>query len=157
MIKSLKALLDEWEDTRALTLSFINDLSEEDFNKKLPRKKLNTISWQVYELTMAQRGFVDSFTTETVKFDDDLMFLESIPKQAILERMAKLDAKLEESLELMDGTEVVSSWGDRENVHKMMAAMISHESMHIGQIIAFCYAIGIEIPEKVVDFLLLEG
>jgi len=35
--------------------------------------------------------------------------------------------------------------------------MIGHENMHVGQIIAFCYATGIEIPESISEPMALEG
>lgn len=37
------------------------------------------------------------------------------------------------------------------------SAMIGHEQMHIGQIVAFCYAIGVQIPEKIVNKMALDG
>jgi len=43
MIESLKALLADWKQTRGITLAFLNELSDSDLDKPLPRKKLNTI------------------------------------------------------------------------------------------------------------------
>jgi len=157
MIESLKALLADWKETRGITLKFVNELSDADLDKKLPRKKLNTIRLHVYELTLGQRGYVDSLTTKIAVFGDEYLNYESRPKQDLLETMAELDAKLEKSLELMDGTESIEFFGEQINVHQLISMMSGHEQMHIGQIIAFCYATGIEIPESIVEHMNLEG
>jgi len=157
MIESLKALLADWKEVRSITLKFINELSDADLDKKLPRKKLNTIRLHAYELTLGQAGFVDSLTTKNIVFGDEYLNYESWPKQDLIKKMAELDAKLDKSLETMDGTETVDFFGNQQNVHQIMSTMIGHEWMHIGQIIAFCYATGIEIPESIVEHLNLEG
>jgi len=71
--------------------------------------------------------------------------------------MEKLDAQLENSLELMDGSESIEFFGEQINVHQMISMLTGHEQMHIGQIIAFCYATGIEIPTSIVEQMALEG
>jgi len=157
MIESLKALLADWKETRSITLAFLNELSDADLDKKLPRKKLNTIRLQAYELTLGQRGFVDSLTTKMVVFGDEYLNYENLPTEVLIERMTKMDAKLEKSLELMDGTEAIDYFGEQRNVHQIISTMTGHENMHIGQIIAFCYATGIEIPQSISESMALEG
>jgi len=157
MIESLKALLAYWKETRKTTLTFINELSDADLDKKLPRKKLNTIRLHMYELTLGQNGFVDALTTKVVVFGDEYLNYESWPKQALIEKMAELDGKLEKSLAIMDGTEIIDFFGEPMNVHQIIVEMIGHEQMHIGQIIAFCYATGIEIPNSISEHMALEG
>ena len=156
MIESLKALLADWSETRSIILGFLDELSDDDLDKKLPRKVLNTIRLQAYELTLFQRDIVDSLTTKTVDFGEEYLY-ENLPKQALIDRMAELDAKLEKSLELMDGTEVIDYYGEQRNVHQIISVMIGHENMHVGQIIAFCYATGIKIPESISEPMALEG
>ena len=157
MIESLKALLADWKETRGITLEFVNELSDADLDKKLPRKVLNTIRLQVFELTVFQNDIVNSLTTKIVNFDPKDYKYESLPKQTLIDRMTKLDAKLEKSLELMDGTEIFEYYGDQRNIHQIISMMIGHEQMHIGQIIAFCYAVGIEIPQSISEPMALEG
>jgi len=156
MIESLKALLADWNETRSIILGFLDELSDADLDKKLPRKVLNTIRLQAFELTLFQRDIVNSLTTKVVDFGEEYQY-ENLPKQALVDRMAELDAKLEKSLELMDGTETIDYFGEQRNVHQIISTMIGHENMHIGQIIAFCYATGIEIPESISEPMALEG
>ena len=157
MIESLNALLTDWKDTRGITLKFLTELSDADLDKKFPRKKLNTIRLHAYELTLGQRGFVDSLTTKVAAFGDEYDNYINLPTQTLVDTMAELDAKFEKSLELMDGTERIDFFGEQINVHQLISMMTGHEQMHIGQIIAFCYATGIEIPESIVEHMNLEG
>ena len=157
MTHSLKALLADWKETRGITLDFVNKLSDEDLDKKLPRKVLNTIRLQAFELTVFQNDIVNSLTTKVVNFDEKDYKYKSLPKQELVEKMAELDDKLEKSLELMDGTEALEYFGEQRNVHQVISMMIGHEQMHIGQIIAFCYATGIEIPKSISEPMALEG
>ena len=156
MVESLKALLADWKETRSIILGFLDELSDADLDKKLPRKKLNTIKLQAEELTIFQEDIVESLTTKVVDFGDEYLY-ENMSKQAIVEKMAKLDAQLEKALESLDGTEIIDYYGEKRNVHQIISLMIGHEYMHVGQIIAFCYATGIEIPESISEPMALEG
>ena len=156
MVESLNALLAEWKETRGIILGFLGSLSDEDLDKKLPRKVLNTIRLQAYELILFQRDIINSLNTKTVEFEEEYLY-KNLPAQDLIERMAELDAKLEKSLELMNGTEIIDYYGQKQNVHQIISMMIGHECMHIGQVIAFCYATGIKIPESISEPMALEG
>jgi len=156
MIESLKALLKDWKETRSITLGFLNELSDANLDKKLPRKKLNTIRLQAYELTLFQRDIVNSLGTDVLEYEEEYIYV-NIPTQSIIEKMAELDTHLEKALESLKGTEVMEYYGQQRNVHQIISMMIGHENMHIGQIIAFCYATGIEIPESISEPMALEG
>jgi len=157
MIASLKALLADWKQTRSITLAFLNELNDADLDKPLPRKKLNTIRLQAYELTLGQKGYVDALTTKAVVFGDEYNNYLSLPKQTLIKTMTELDAQLEKSLAQLNGTETIEFFGEQINVHQMISMMTGHEQMHIGQIIAFCYATGIEIPTAITEQMALEG
>ena len=123
MTKSLKALLAGWNETRSITLLFLNELSNADLDKKLPRKMLNTIKLQAEELTIFQEDIIESLTTKTVDFGDEYLY-ENLSKQAIIEKMAELDARLKKSLEALDGTEMIDYYGEQQNVHQIISMMI---------------------------------
>ena len=156
MVASLQALLADWQETRSVILGFLEELSDADLDKKLPRKVLNTIRLQAYELTLFQRDIVNSFATKEVVFEEEYLY-RNVPTQALIDRMAELDAQLEQALEQLDGTEVIEYYGQQKNVHQIISMMTGHENMHIGQIIAFCYATGIEIPNSIAEPMALEG
>jgi len=156
MTESLKALLEDWKQARSIILGFLEELSDADLDKILPRKVLNTIRLQAYELTLFQRDIVNSLSTCTVDFGTEYIY-ENRPTAEIIERMAELDERLEKALGNMDGTETIDYYSEQQNVHQIISCMIGHENMHIGQIIAFCYATGIEIPESIAEPMALEG
>ena len=70
MTHSLQALLAEWKETRGITLEFINELSNADLDKKLPRKVLNTIRLHAYEVTLFHKDMIESLTTKVCHFDE---------------------------------------------------------------------------------------
>ena len=156
MIRSLKALLESWQETRSIILGFLEELDDADLDRKLPRKVLNTIRLQAFELTLFQRDVVDSLSTKVVDFGEEYIY-ENKPKDEIIKKMAELDEKLESALARMDGTEIIDYYGEKHNVHRVIAMLIGHENMHIGQIIAFCYATGIEMPQSIAEPMALEG
>jgi len=156
MTESIKALLADWKETRSITLEFLNELSDADLDKKLPRKKLNTIRLQAYELTLFQRDIVNSLGTDKLTYEEEYNYV-NMPTHGIIERMAELDTQLEKALESLTGSEIMEYYGEQRNVHQIISMMIGHENMHIGQIIAFCYATGIEIPESISEPMALEG
>jgi len=156
MIESLKALLADWKETRNITLAFLNELSDADLDKELPRKKLNTIRLQAYELTLFQRDIVNSLGTDKLAYEEEYKYI-NMPTKGIIERMGELDTQLEKAFESLTGNEIMEYYGDKRNVHQIISMLIGHESMHIGQIIAFCYATGIDIPASISEEMALEG
>jgi len=156
MIESLKALLEDWKETRSIILGFLEELSDADLDKKLPRIKLNTIRLQAYELTLFQRDIVNSLGTNKLAYEEEYNYV-NMPTHNIIEKMNELDAQLEKALETLSGTEIMEYYGQQRNVHQIVSMMIGHENMHVGQIIAFCYATGIEIPASISEPMALEG
>ena len=156
MVESLKAQLADWKQTRSIILGFLEELSDADLDKILPRKVLNTIRLQAYELTLFQRDIVDALTKRRVDFGTEYIY-ENWETVKIIIRMAELDTEFERILTIMDGTEVIDYFGEQQNVHQIISCMIGHENMHVGQIIAFCYATGIEIPDCIAEPMALEG
>jgi len=53
MVISLKGQLSDWKYGRGIILKFITELNDNDLDKKLPRKELNTIRKQIEELVVS--------------------------------------------------------------------------------------------------------
>lgn len=155
MINSLKGQLADWNYARGLTLKFISELSDAGLDKKLPRKELNTIRLQAEELAMMQENWVNAIATKSMNFDAEPLADKS--KQGLVAKFAELDKKLEESLACFDGSEAIDWFGEEKSIHEHVSSMIGHEMMHIGQIIAFCYATGIYIPDEITETMALDG
>ena len=155
MILSLEAQLADWKYSRGIVLTFISELSDDDLDKKLPRKEWNTIRLQIEELAMIQKDYIDSLTTREMNFN--MAPLKDTSKQGLTERLTELDKELEKILEAFDGNETISWFEEHKNIHEHISAMIGHENMHIGQIVAFCYATGIHIPNTITETMALDG
>lgn len=147
MIDSLKGQLYDWQYGRNIIKGFINELSEADLDKPFPRKNLNSLRKQCVELIQIQSCYVNALNTRKMQFEYDS--ISDTSKLSLLSRMDALDTHLVEYLETFDGSETIDWFGEQWNIHRHISAMIGHEQMHIGQIVAFCYAVGIQIPEEI--------
>ena len=155
MVISLKGLIKEWKYTRGITLKFISELSNDDLDKQLPRKNYNTIRLQVEELARIQSYYVDALTTRKMNFGGNPVHDKT--KNGLNLILAELDEKLENILDVFDGNETIDWHGNQMNIHSHICAMNGHEQMHIGQIIAFCYATEIQIPDSITNIMALDG
>lgn len=155
MIDSLKGQLSDWQYGRGIVKDFINHLSDSDLDKQFPRKNLNSIRKQCEELIQIESCYVEALKTGKIQFE--CKPIEDLSEISLLKKMEVLDASLEENLEKIDGMETIDWFGEHWNVHRHLSAMIGHEQMHIGQIIAFSYAVDIHIPEEIVSKMALDG
>jgi len=155
MISSLNGQLQDWKYARGITLKFISELSDSDLDKQLPRKNYNTIRLHMEELARIQSYYINALTTKAMSFGGNPVQDKS--KQGLIEIMSELDEKLENALNTLSGEESIAWHSRAKNIHEHLSAMISHEMMHIGQIIAFCYATGIHIPDEVTNIMALDG
>ena len=157
MDSAIKGLFEEWQYGRNIIRWFIEELDDSDLDKELPRENLNTIRKQCEELLEVQACYVEGIETGVIEFGDykDETMPGNTSDQKLLERCEKLDSQLESKLEEIEGDVTVEWFGQDKTIHYHLSAMISHESMHIGQIVAFCYATGITIPEKIANIMAL--
>jgi len=156
MLESLKGQLADWKYARSNTVKFLNQLSDEELNKQLPRKTFVTIYEQIAEMAWVQRCFLKAIEAKTLENTDwDIPVYAT--KNELLEQMKQFDLEMEQVLEKCDGTEVVDWFGHCKNINEHVSSMQSHEMMHLGQIIAFCHALGIDIPQDITKAMHLTG
>ena len=156
MIISLKGQLADWKYARANTIRFLEQLSDEDLNKRLPRKTFVTIYEQIVEMAWVQRCFLKAIEQGTLE-NMDWKAPSFATKGELLEQMKQFDADMEQILQKCDGTEEVDWFGDIKNINEHISSLQSHEMMHLGQIIAFCHALDINIPQDVIKSMYLTG
>ena len=102
-----------------------------------------------------QNCYVEALETKQIQFNYEP--LKDVSKDFLISKMEKLDSTLDTQLETFDSSETVNWFGEEWNIHQHISAMIGHEQMHIGQIVAFCYAVNIEIPNSIVKIMALDG
>jgi len=156
MILSLKGQLAEWKYARSNTIRFLKQLTDEELNKQLPRKTFVTIYEQIVEMAWVQRCFIKAIDTKTLD-DMDWTAPTFATKEELLEQMAQFDEKMEQVLEKCNGAEEVDWFGYSKNINEHISSMQSHEMMHLGQIIAFCHALDVNIPQDVTKAMHLTG
>ena len=156
MILSLKGQLAEWKYARGSTILFLKQLTDEELNKPLPRETFVTIYEQIVEMAWVQRCFIKAIDTKTLD-GMDWATPTFATKDELLKQMAQFDEKMEQVLEKCDGTEEIDWFGHSKNINEHISCIQSHEMMHLGQIIAFCHALGINIPQDVTKAMHLTG
>jgi len=156
MILSLKGQLADWKYARGNTIRFLKQLTDEELNKQLPRKTFVTIYEQIVEMVWVQGCFLKAIDTKTLD-GIDWTAPTFTTKDELLEQMAKFDEKMEQALEKCDGSEEVDWFGHNKSINEHISSMQSHEMMHLGQIIAFCHALSINIPQAVTKAMHLTG
>lgn len=159
MNNSLKGLIEEWEYIRGLTKCFIEYLSDADLDKELSRNNLNTIRKQCEELLEVQNCYVKALDTGSINFGgyQDQKLPGDTSKEELLKRCNELDTLLINKIEGLNENETIIWFGEAKTIHAHLAAMIAHESMHVGQMVAFCYSTDIQIPEKIVNNMALSN
>ncbi|MCL2399711.1 MAG: DinB family protein [Defluviitaleaceae bacterium] len=156
MILSLKGQLADWKYARGNTIQFLKQLTDEELNKQLPRKTFVTIYEQIVEMAWVQRCFLKAIDNKTLD-GMDWTAPTFATKDELLEQMAQFDKKMEQILENCNGTEEINWFDHNKNINEHISAMQSHEMMHLGQIIAFCHALDINIPQEVTKSMHLTG
>lgn len=159
MDNSLEGLLEEWQYVRGLTKCFIKKLSNDNLDKKLPRNNLDTIRKQCEELLEVQLCYIEALDTGIIKFEGykDSELPGNTSKNNLLERCDELDSLLINKIKELKEDETISWFGEEKSVQSHLAAMISHESMHLGQIVGFCYATEIQIPKEIIHNMSLSS
>lgn len=147
MIASIKAQLDDWKYGRDILKHFVIELDDISLDKVFPRKDLNSIRKQCEELLQIQSCYIEALKTNSISFN--YTPLDDISKNGLINQMDELDNKMESNLETYTGMETINWFGEEWLINRHLSAMIGHEQMHIGQIIGFCFSIGISIPKYI--------
>ncbi len=159
MNESIESLHQEWLFIRECTKSFINKLSDEELDKILPRKGLNTIRKHFEEMMEVQKDYIMAITNGNMVFNSksDSEVTGKMSKEEILVTMETLDKDLIKVLSEIDTTHKITWFGHEKFIAFHLSALVAHESFHMGQFVAFCYTLDLPIPEYVIKNWALSG
>ncbi|NLU42185.1 MAG: DinB family protein [Firmicutes bacterium] len=159
MDRCFAALLKEWEFIRGCSRSFVSQMSDEDLDRELPRLGLDTLRKHFEEMIDVQNAYTRAIGTGVMEFNliPNSEYGGDLPAEELLERMASADRRLAAALEAVTPDDQIEWFGEKLDLLGHLAALISHEAMHVGQAIAFCYALDMPIPEVVVKNWALSG
>lgn len=159
MAETMKTLLkrgiDAWEFTRSLTYDMLLHISDEQLVTPLPRPLFNTFGKQFQELGAIQEAYIDAMKSGKLEFakfsfpiDEELVK----SKESLREYLMKVDAEMKEVLKKEDPNKTID-WGmpDNPTLVEHLNLLNQHETLHHGQLIAYCYLLNITFPESWVE------
>lgn len=159
MEKQVKGLLEQWESIRENSLSFIENLTDDELNKKLPRKGLDTIRKHLTEMAEVEKDYVHAVESSVMDFNGpaDSDISGNTSKSDLTNMMKEIDEELAKVLEKTNVDKEIVWFGEKKSIAYHLSGLIAHEALHVGQIIAFCYELNIEIPADIVEAWALSG
>lgn len=152
MTKDLEFILSEWRDLRSNTKEILKTLKMDKLTFSLPRPELDTFIKHFEEMLDVQSCYINAINTKIMSFDsmhDCYSGMSSV--EEILNKMDDLDGKLEKNVAESRFNIEIDWFGDYKTVASHLCALVSHESFHLGQIIAFCYVCKIQIPDQIIE------
>lgn len=159
MDEGLKGLLNEWQFIRHCSVCFISELSDADLDRSLPRKGLDTFRKHFEEMVGVERNYAAAIISRVMRFDGpaDSDIAGGLARDQMLIAMRDVDNQLRDAVASVPAQATIRWSAEQRPLQQHLAALISHETLHIGQIIAFCYALGIAVPQFVRDEWALSG
>lgn len=149
-----KQLIEDWEFIRSNTIDFLESLSDEQLQKKIPRPGLDSFLKHFQEMADVQEAYLDACETGEMAFDkvkENDEYENNTTREAVLAKMKEQDARIAPLLTNSPNAEVVWDENDKKTISAQIRNLCMHEALHIGQLIAFSYALDIKIPESVVE------
>lgn len=154
MDQELQQVVADWRYLRENTLAFINSLSDDDLKKKLPRPGLDTFMKHFEEMCDVEQAYLDACISGSMEFDcvqenDDYKGESS--REQIIAKMQEQDERIDKIIQENADNKITWSEDDIKSLNSQLRNLCVHETLHIGQLIAFSYVMGIEIPAFVVE------
>lgn len=151
MHELMKLAWESWVDTREETFIFIDSLSAEDLTRKIPRPGLDSFGYHFQELGVIQSAF--SYALQTGAMDYSKMgFKRDVDLYSnhdqLKDFLAQMDAELKNVINCIDKPLKIINWNLPRNPTGLEHVfwLMQHETLHHGQLMAFCYVMGIKIP-----------
>lgn len=153
MTKEIDLILNEWKFSRKNTIEFIRTLGDEGLKKKLSRPALDTFCKHFQEMISVQKVYADAIKTGVMSFDEMSEDYDGlVSADELITQMNNLDNEMIESIrQSAFSSEIKWEDGERKNISSHLCALSTHEIFHVGQLVAFCYVEGMELPKYVVD------
>lgn len=154
----LAILLNGWQETRRLTLDWIDTLSLEQLNQELPRPGLNSFVKHIYEMGEVQKIYANALIGEKPDMEK-VTYLTFKAEGVVANTKEELKKFLIECNErFFEAVEKVKDWQQKTLVFgievprwNVIELLIRHETLHHGQFIAFGYILGIQFPQSWID------
>lgn len=150
----LKQVVDDWRYLRSNTKAFINELTDEELNRKMPRPGIDTFMKHFEEMCDVEQAYLDACISGVMEFDcvkENDEYRGSSTRDDILSKMQIQDDRMDDIISQYEDNRVTWDEDDVKTICSQLRNLCMHETLHIGQLIAFSYVMGISIPECVVE------
>lgn len=155
MNKTITLLLDNWKETRQLTIDFINFIPVSTLNKKLPRQGLNTFAKQVFELADIEITYSSAITKGKIDFSkttDGSNIKRKISKSEMLRYLDRADKNLLKAVsKINDWNKKMHLFGKELPRYAILELITRHETLHHGQFIAYGLLLKLKFPQTWID------
>jgi hypothetical protein len=154
MNTELEQALSDWADIRNNSKAFIHELGDMGLKKKFPRPGLDTYGKHFEEMIDVQKAYMEAIKSGAMAFDgiaENDEYKGNTSSQMLLDSMDALDAELKTIVENSSDKRVVWAEDDEKTLISQLRNLCIHESMHIGQLVAFSYVAGVKIPDSVIE------
>lgn len=142
----LEEIKNHWGQLRRMTYDFLNEIKEEDLEKKLPFPKSQSLGYQFWCMVGAQESNLSLISQGKWEgFSCSLDKEDKVTKEVIVSHLGQADKKLMETLEQ---TDLLQKFEDGNTPLMNYMILVEHESHHQGQIINFIYAHDLPIPKS---------
>lgn len=142
----LEEVKKHWQQLRGMTYDFLNEIKEEDLEKKLPFPESQSLGYQFWcmvgaqesNLPLIKKGKWEGFACSLDKVD-------KVTKEVIVSHMKQADKSL---MNVLEETDLLQKFEDNSTPLMNYMILVEHESHHQGQIINFIYAHDLPIPKS---------
>lgn len=143
-------LMQAWKETRDMTYDLLETLNDTQLRVVQSRPGLNTIGMHLLEMADVTYAYSQSLRSGELNFDEvqDMYSSEDQRKAHIKERLRKSDEALSKAIEHIKPGFSINAFGEETSAEELLLTLLRHENLHHGQIIAFAYASGMELPES---------
>lgn len=145
----LQQIKEHWKQLRGMTCDLLDNLKEEDLDKKLPFPESQDIKYQFNCMIGAQESNIPLIAKGVWEgFSSSLNSESKIAIENIKNHMEEADKKLFEALENID---LLKKFEDNTSPLINYMVLVEHEAHHQGQLINFIYACNLPIPKSWAD------
>lgn len=149
----IASTLEDWAFIRGHTKAFVKTLGANGLSGALPRPGLDTPAKHVQEMLDVQRCYRMAIETGTMTFDyvrENDAYDGDETVESLLARIDEEDKQLAKAVENL-GPDHTVDWTEEGTklLISHLGNLLMHESLHLGQLVAFCYVTGLPLPEKV--------
>lgn len=149
-----KKLAEDWAFIRGNTTAFIEALTDEQLKAIFPRPGLNSYLKHFQEMVDVQESYLDACESGEMAFDkvkENDGYDNDVTRESLLERMRLQDSRVEKLLSEKSDAMVAWDENDKKTISAQVRNLCMHEALHIGQLVAFSYVLGVKIPDSVVE------